>query len=102
MEYASLEWEWAMMEMPDTPTSRKRLNQQLEAEIDEFGSEQSEAEITDLNLNVEHVSRFLNKWQHQIQQTMDRIEKAFPCNSVSQVQNALLSYLTPTHSWQGL
>ncbi len=74
-----------MVEMPGTPTSTKQLNQQLEDEIDELGSDQSDAEITDLPFeNVGQVTRFLNKWQHQIQQTMDRIKKAFPGNSVSQ------------------
>ncbi len=43
------------------------------------------------------VTRILDKQQRQIQQTMDRIETAFPGNSVSQAQNAALSYLTPTH-----
>jgi hypothetical protein len=54
--------------------------------------------ITDLPFkNVGQVTRFLNKQQRQIQQTMDRIEKAFPGNSVSQAQTAVLSDLTPTH-----
>ncbi len=75
-----------MVEMPGTSTSRKRLNQQLEAEIDELGSEQSEAEITDLLFkNVGQVTRYLNKLQRQIQQTMDSIERAYPGNSVSKV-----------------
>ncbi len=92
-----------MVEMSGTPTSRKLAHEQLKAEIDELGSDESEAEITDLPFkNVGQVTRFLNKRQRQIQQTMDRIEKAFPGNSVSQVQNAVLSYPTPTHSWQEL
>jgi hypothetical protein len=39
VEYESPEWEWAMVEMTGTLTSRKWLNQQLEAYIDELGSE---------------------------------------------------------------
>jgi hypothetical protein len=55
-------------------------------------------EINDLPFkNVGQVTRFLDKRQLQIQGTMNRIEKAFPGNSVSQVQNAGLSYLTQTH-----
>ncbi len=54
---------------------RRRLNQQLEAEIDQLGSDQSEAEITDLPFkNVGQVMLFLNKRLRQIQQTMDRIK----------------------------
>jgi hypothetical protein len=45
VEYASPEWEWAMIEMPGSPTLRKRAHEQLEAEIDELGSDQSEAEV---------------------------------------------------------
>ena len=103
VEYASPEWEWAMVEEPGTQTSRKRAHEQLKAELDEVGSDESEGEITDLQFkNVGQVTRFLDKRQRQIQQTMDRIEKAFPGNSVSRVQNAGLSYLTKTHSWQAL
>ncbi len=47
--------------------------------------------------NVGQITRFLDKQQRQIQQTMDSIEKAFLSNSVSQVQNAVMSYMTPTH-----
>jgi hypothetical protein len=74
---------------PGTPSTRKRAHEQLEAEIDALGSDESECEISDLPFkNVGHVTRFLGKRQLQIQRTMDRIEKAFPGNSVSPVQNA--------------
>jgi len=89
VEYASPEWEWAMVEEPGTPRTRKRAHEQLEAEIDALGSDESEGEITDLPFkNVGQVTRFLDKRQLQIQRTMDSIEKAFPGNSVSRVQNA--------------
>jgi hypothetical protein len=89
VEYASPEWEWAMVEEPGTPRTRKRAHEQLEAEIDALGSDESEGEITDLPFkNVGQVTRFLDKRQLQIQRTMDRTEKAFPGNSVSPVQNA--------------
>ena len=89
VEYASPEWEWATVEEPGTPRTRKRDHEQLEAEIDALGSAESEGEITDLPFkNVGQVTRFLDKQQLQIQGTIDRIEKAFPGNSVSQVQNA--------------
>ncbi len=92
-----------MVEEPGKLTTRKRAHEQLEAELDELGSDESEGEITDLQFKyVGQVTRFLDKRQRQIQQTMDRIEKAVPGNSVSQAQNAVMSYLTPTHSWQGL
>ena len=78
-----------MVEEPGTPRTRKRAHEQLEAEIDALGSDESEGEITDLPFkNMGQVTRFLNKRQRQIQQTMDQIEKAFQYNSVSQVQNA--------------
>ena len=78
-----------MVEEPGTPRTRKRAHEQLEAEIDALGSDESEGEITDLPFkNVGQVTRFLDKRQLQIQRTMDRIEKAFPGNSVSRVQNA--------------
>jgi hypothetical protein len=48
VEYASPEWEWAMVEEPGTPSTRKRAHEQLEAEIDAVGSDESEGEITDL------------------------------------------------------
>ena len=78
-----------MVEEPGTPTTRKRAHKQLEAEIDALGSDESEGEITDLPFKyVDQVTRFLDKRQLQLQRTMDRIEKAFPGNSVSRVQNA--------------
>ena len=89
MEYESPEWEWAMVEEPGTPSTRKRAHEQLEAEIDALGSDESEGEISDLPFkNVGQVTRFLDKQQLQIQPTMDRIEKAYPGNSMSQEQNA--------------
>ncbi len=80
-----------MVVEPGTPSTRKRVHEQLEAdsEIDALGSDESEGEITDLPFkNVGQVTRFLDKRQFEIQRTMDSIEKAFPGNSVSQVQNA--------------
>ena len=68
-------------------TEYKWAHEQLEAEIDALGSDESEGEITDLPFkNVGQVTRFLDKRQLQIQRTMDRIEKAFPGNSVSRIQ----------------
>ena len=64
MHLRSPEWKWAVVEMPDTQTSRKRAHEQLEEEIDELGSE---AEITDLPFkNVGQVTRFRSKLQRQI------------------------------------
>ena len=81
VEYASPEWEWAMVEEPGTPRTKKRDHEQLEAEIDALGSAESEGEITDLPFkNMGQLTRFLNKRELQIQRTMDRIEKAFPGN----------------------
>jgi hypothetical protein len=89
VEHASPEWEWAMVEEPGTPSTRKRAHEQLEEEMDALGSDDSEGEITDLPFkNVGQVTRFLDKRQLQIQRTMDRFEKAFPGNSVTRVQNA--------------
>jgi hypothetical protein len=99
VEYASPEWEWAMVEETGTPSTRMRAHEELEAETDALGSDESEGKITDLPFkNVGQFTRFLDKRRLQIQRTMDSIEKAYPCNSVSQEQNAGLSYLTPTHS----
>ena len=78
-----------MVEEPGTPSTKKLACEQLEAEIDALGSNESEGEITDLPFkNVGQVTRFLDKRQLQIQRTMDRIEKAYPGNSISQEQNA--------------
>ncbi len=60
VEYASPEWEWAMVEEPGTPSTRKLAHEQLEAEIDALGSDESEGENTDLQFkNVGQVTRFL-------------------------------------------
>jgi hypothetical protein len=48
VEYASPEWEWAMVDEPSTQSTRKRAHEQLEAEIDALGSDESEGEINDL------------------------------------------------------
>ncbi len=92
-----------MVEEPGTPTSRKRAHELLEAELAELSSDESEGEIADLPFKtMGQLTRFLDKRQHHIQQTMDRLAKAFPGNSVTRVLNAGKSFLTTTHCWQAL
>jgi hypothetical protein len=86
-----------MVEEPGTPTSRKRAHELLQAEIAELSSDESEGEIADLPFKtMGQLKRYLDNRQRKIQQTMDRLEKAFPGNSVLRVQFAGILYLTTT------